>query len=161
MQGPGCLNYSLILRIADGEAFQSIAKTNCYVMTRHKEALQSLLGTAVEIEGFTDLAIGCSKFSGNAQRRGRRFVLFHGTFLLQFDLGLMAVFLPLPSRQPEYRKNRAHTEFLMNLNIGSDALKDAMVSTWGARERFTRRPWERIERLARDKYSADIWTSKF
>src|SRR6266487_4967712 len=41
VQGPGCLNYSLLLRITG--ALQSISETNCFVMQRNRDALQPLL----------------------------------------------------------------------------------------------------------------------
>ena len=55
-------------------------------MTTNRDALGQALGQAVEIEGHTDLAIDGVKFSGNAQRRRRDALLFHGTILLGFDL---------------------------------------------------------------------------
>src|SRR5712671_1514459 len=72
LQGPGCLNYSLVLRIAG--ALQSITQTNCFVMQRNREALQPLINGKVEVRGQSDLAIGDLKFSGNSQRRRREFL---------------------------------------------------------------------------------------
>jgi lipoate---protein ligase len=109
LQGPGCLNYTLVLKI--DEALRSITETNCLVMKRNAAALSALLGAAVTVEGFTDLALNNLKFSGNAQRRKRHFLLFHGTFLLDFDLELLEKLLLPPSKQPAYRRNRSHAEF--------------------------------------------------
>ena len=75
------------------------------------------LGAPVEWQGQTDLAIGGLKFSGNAQRRRRRFLIFHGSFLLHLDISLLEKALPLPSREPDYRADRSHTDFLMNLKL--------------------------------------------
>ena len=85
--------------------------------------LAALLCAPVEWRGQTDLAIGGLKFSGNAQRRRRRFLLFHGSFLLHLDLGLVEQALPLPSRQPDYRVNRSHADFLINLNVPAPTIK--------------------------------------
>ncbi len=61
LQGPGCLNYSVILRIPDSVSpaspLQSITGTNQFVMRRHQQALQSLLRATVEIQGHTDLTL--------------------------------------------------------------------------------------------------------
>ena len=38
LQGPGCLNYSLILQIADNEKTGNIGTTNCHVMTTNRDA---------------------------------------------------------------------------------------------------------------------------
>src|SRR5204863_6569004 len=101
LQGPGCLNYSLVLRLDSHPALHTVTGTNRFVMERNRAALESFLirGTPpqealfsksdignwkseIAVRGHTDLALGDHKFSGNAQRRRRRAVLFHGTFLL-------------------------------------------------------------------------------
>ncbi|MEI6785439.1 MAG: lipoate--protein ligase family protein, partial [Verrucomicrobiota bacterium] len=81
LQGPGVLNYSLILRLDDSGPCHSIPATNRFILDRHRDALAALIGVPVELRGQTDLAIGGLKFNGNAQRRRRRFLLFHGSFL--------------------------------------------------------------------------------
>src|SRR5262245_4070536 len=110
LQGPGCLNYSLILRIDDSGPLRSITKTNDFVLEHQRVALSSLPGLRVEKQGQTDLAIENLKFSGNAQRRKKHCLLYHGTFLLDFDIGLIEKTLKLPPKQPAYRKNRSHVE---------------------------------------------------
>ena len=89
LQGPGCLNYSLILRLEAAGPLQSISTTNTFILKRHQSALAALLQAPVEAQGHTDLAIGGLKFSGNAQRRTRHSVLFHGSFLLDLDIDLV------------------------------------------------------------------------
>ena len=132
VQGPGCLNYSLVLRLDHHSATASITQTNLWIMNRHAAALTELLGRPVRRRGDTDLAIGDRKFSGNAQRRGRQALLFHGTLLLEFDLGLAAALLPMPSRQPDYRVGRSHSDFVMNLGVSAGAVKAALGAAWEA-----------------------------
>jgi lipoate-protein ligase A len=131
VQGPGCLNYSLILRLDHHPATAGITQTNLWIMNRHAAALTEVLGQPVRRRGDTDLAIGDRKFSGNAQRRGRQALLFHGTFLLDLDLGLVAALLPMPSRQPDYRAARSHGDFVMNLGVSAGAVKAALAAVWG------------------------------
>lgn len=157
VQGPGCLNFSLILRIPDTGPLARITETNAYIMTRHRQALEPVFGSPIDIQGSSDLAIGTMKFSGNAQRRKRRHFLFHGTFLLDFDIPVLNRLLPLPSRQPEYRQNRAHTDFLTNVNAARSLVKETLTSLWGATETLDDLPLERIEALATDRYSSDEW----
>ena len=161
LQGPGCLNYSLVLKIQDASPLTGITETNAFIMQRHQEALQRILEVPVEIRGFTDLTLEMLKFSGNAQRRRQRFLLFHGTFLLDFDLSLMEKLLPLPSKQPSYRCNRSHADFLTNLNLPSPVLKEILRKTWNATETLEAIPCERIDRLVQQKYSTDEWNFKF
>ena len=87
LQGPGCLNYALALGIEGRPELETIPAANRHIMGRHRDALSAALGRKVEVRGVTDLAIDGKKFSGNAQRRKRRALIFHGAFLLEFDLG--------------------------------------------------------------------------
>jgi lipoate-protein ligase A len=157
LQGPGCLNYALILKIEDSPTLQTIPETNCFVMTRQKAALQTLLNDKVEIQGHTDLVVGDLKVSGNAQRRKREFLIFHGTFLLKFDLALMEKVLRKPSKEPAYRNNRSHGAFLANLLLSASQVKAAIQKTWGATKPLGKLP--RIEELAL-KYASRNWNFK-
>ena len=91
LQGPGCWNYALVLDIAADAALATVAGANGFILHRTAAALACLLGEPVERCGDTDLVWRGRKFSGNAQRRRRTHLLFHGTLLLGFDLAL-AVF---------------------------------------------------------------------
>lgn len=161
VQGPGCLNYTLALRRDHHAATASITGTNLWILNRHATALSALTGQPVRRRGDTDLALGGRKFSGNAQRRGRRALLFHGTFLLEFDLALVAALLPLPSRQPEYRGGRPHGEFLTNLHVPAAAVKAALRAVWGAREPAAEWPAARTAELAAAKYARPEWNFRF
>lgn len=161
LQGPGVLNYSLILRADDSGPCHSIPATNKFVLERHRDALAALMMAPVEWQGQTDLAVGGLKFAGNAQRRRRRFLLFHGSFLLHLDLGLLEKLLPLPSRQPAYRINRSHSDFLINLNVPDQAIRAALSKAWNATEPLAPLPFDQITFLAREKYGLDEWNFKF
>ena len=155
LQGPGCLNYALLLNTAGSSLFQSITRTNAFIMQRNAEALASVLGRAVQVEGFTDLAINAAKVSGNAQRRRRNWILFHGTFLLDFDASLMEALLRAPSKQPHYRQKRSHTEFLARIESQAAAIKTALRKCWGASEPLQDFPHALLKQLCNDKYSKD------
>ncbi len=159
LQGPGGLNYSLILKIDGNDALQNIAAANRHIMGRHRDALSALLGRPVRVQGHTDLSLAGQKFSGNAQRRKRHALIFHGTFLLRFDLSLMEKFLPMPSRQPDYREGRPHGLFLMNLPASAEAVKDALRQTWSAGTALDVLP--DYQRLVAEKYLRNDWNLKF
>lgn len=152
LQGPGCLNYSLILPITD-----QVSETNRSIMQRHAAAL----GNGVEVRGHSDLTLGDLKFSGNAQRRKRQYLLFHGSFLLNLDIERIERLLPMPPREPDYRHHRAHREFLMNVSLGGRKIQDALRQTWNAPEMLRDVPVERITALANGQYSSADWTFKF
>jgi lipoate-protein ligase A len=157
LQGAGCLNYSVILRIPEAGLLHSIKGTNTFVLERQCAALAPLLPSRPAIKGQTDLVLGDLKFSGNAQRRKREFLLFHGTFLLNFDLTLIGQCLRMPPKQPEYRKGRSHSDFLTNTDIDDDAIKQALRKEWSADDEFANPPLEEIKKLVETRYASEAW----
>ncbi|RPH29035.1 lipoate--protein ligase family protein, partial [bacterium] len=151
VQGPGCLDYALILRTSTAGPLSTIPGTNAYVMERQRRALDAITGGGVEVQGHTDLAINSLKFSGNSQRRKGRFLLFHGVFLLNFDIPLIARFLNHPSREPSYRKSRPHEQFLRNLDVAAAAVKQSVRDEWGVEETMEHVPGDRIAELVRTR----------
>jgi lipoate-protein ligase A len=130
-------------------------------MEQNRAAVQSVANAPISIQGHTDLAMNGLKFSGNSQRRRKRSLLFHGSLLLDFDLSLVSELLPMPSAQPDYRQNRAHEKFLTNLNANPEIIRQALRRAWNAEEIFQNTPLEKIELLAREKYSSAEWNRRF
>jgi lipoate-protein ligase A len=178
VQGPGCLNYTLVLPITRDGPLHSIPVANQFIMRRNRAAIDSVgrvtpcaphdggqrtarPTNAIAIRGHTDLAIGEKKFSGNSQRRRKHFLLFHGTFLLNFDLTLIGDLLRMPSKEPHYRESRKHSDFLANINVSSKDVKAAMRKTWSADTPLDNPPLEKIKALARERYSTNEWNFKF
>lgn len=159
LQGMGCLNYSLLLKIDGKKEFENITSATCFIMKRHAEAI----APEVKVQGISDLTLNGLKFSGNAQRRKRSAFLFHGTFLLNFDLSKIESVLSMPSRRPEYRKDRPHSQFLTNLDISAENIKKTLVKTWAASKPFDTAgiPLEQIRKLVLEKYSQRDWNYKF
>jgi len=157
LQGPGCINYSLILRIQEAGPLQSIPSTNAFILKRHQATFAALLKTPVEIAGQTDLAIGGLKISGNAQRRRKHSLIFHGTLLLDLDISLVEKTLAFPSKHPAYRLNRSHSDFLLNLKLPSSTIQSALIKCWDANERLSNIPLGQIKTLAREKYRNLEW----
>jgi len=148
------------LRAYEGRLCHSFDRITV-VSQEDRAALESVVNRPVAVRGHTDLTVGDRKFSGNSQRRKKHFLLFHGTFLLNFDLLLVSELLPMPSKQPDYREHRAHTEFLTNLNVPANEVKAALRQTWKAEEPLDNPPLEKITALARDKYATREWNFKF
>jgi lipoate---protein ligase len=158
LQGPGCLNYALVLRITDNSPLRTIGQSNKFIMERNRAAIESpFRKSEILVAGFTDLVVGGRKFSGNSQRRRKNSLLFHGTFLLNFDLPFIGELLQMPSKQPDYRRDRSHDEFLTNLKISADQLENALAKTWGAIEKSSDFPKQETHRLAAEKYSTTRW----
>jgi len=171
LQGPGVLNYSLVLRAEEGTPLASITGANQFIMERNAEALTKLLnperGTRnaeqkVEVQGHTDLAIAGKKFSGNAQRRKRTHLLFHGSILLKVDLSLIEEILPFPSLQPDYRQSRSHGEFLTQYPSSAEPVRKHLVDAWSAsfadfQKVAKGKPFLERQRLLVEKYLSNDW----
>jgi lipoate-protein ligase A len=155
------LNYSLILRIEDSAALTGITRTHEYIMGRNREALMSLLGPDLLVQGHTDPTRNGLKFSGNAQKRKLKALLFHGTFLLGLDSGMVEQTLRMPSKEPGYRASRSHRDFIINLEVSASQVEDSLARAWGAHELLTEVPSETILRLVREKYACSEWNWKF
>jgi len=156
--GPGCLNYSLCLRIDESET-ATVTGANRKVMERHRQLFQKALSREIRIQGHTDLTADDLKFSGNAQRRRRSFLLFHGTFLLGMNLAAMSGILKMPGQQPGYRRGRPHQDFLTNAEVPADEVRSLLQQHWQASTRLMNPP--EVGNLVTTKYSRDDWNRKF
>jgi len=161
LQGPGCLNYTLVLGNERPGSFGDVGQSYHRVLDKHRELIARLTSEPVEFQGTSDLAIAGRKFSGNSQHRKQRTTVFHGTFLLNLDLSLIEACLPMPSRQPAYRQGRAHESFLRNLRVDPARVKQALKEVWQADDPYERVPSERIEALMEARYDRDEWNNKF
>jgi lipoate-protein ligase A len=174
LQGPGVLNYSLVLRAEPGSPLAGIHEANRFIMERNAAALTALLNAEpktrnaelrVDVQGHTDLAIAGRKFSGNAQRRKRTHLLFHGAILLNLDLDTLDAVLPMPSLQPDYREGRSHRDFLTQLRLPVAAVKRALCQAWAVAE-YTNLGslltyWRSaVQRLVAEKYSRTDWNCR-
>ena len=121
LQGPGCFNYSFILPMSYAKELESLTNTTTFILQLVKKTLSKALNN-IELKGISDLTINDVKFSGNAQRRLKKAILFHGTILYNFDLELISNYLKEPPIQPEYRKNRPHRSFIQNITITKQEL---------------------------------------
>jgi lipoate-protein ligase A len=160
LQAPGVLNYCLILR-AEVSPCQTITATNQFVLKRLQSAMSTFLKKPAEVRGQSDLALAGLKFCGNSQRRKKRFLIFHGSFLLYLDFALVERTLPMPSKQPDYRLNRSHSEFLLNLEVPASQVKEALRKAWDAQAQMPEVPSKQIAALVDEKYSRREWNHKF
>ena len=133
--GPGCLNYAVAMPLVSQPRLGEVLASFQLVLGRIAAAL-GIPGLA--IEGRTDLTLAGKKVSGNAQRRGRHALLQHGTLLYDFDPALAARYLKQPARQPAYRGNRAHSEFMGNLPFDRERLEACLVTAFSGLVSSTR-----------------------
>jgi lipoate-protein ligase A len=160
--GPGTLNMTVVLPETAAPGLTAVDRTQGYVLGRTARAIRAQ-GPDVELLGLGDLTIGRRKFSGSAQRRLRTHFLVHATFLCGFPLDRVDRYLRLPVRQPAYRENRAHREFLVNLDLPRPTLAEAIRSAWLPAGRAWQRaaiPDDLVRELVRTRFADRAWIER-
>lgn len=158
--GAGCLLFSLILRQDRHPALADVRGSYHYILGCLSRALAPL-ADGVRHLGISDLAVADRKFSGNAQQRKRHGLLHHGTILVSFDLDLIGLYLQHPSRQPEYRAQRAHGEFVANFPASTIDLKRRLQLAWQAQPGEMTLPLDLVRTLVQEKYGQKSWIRRW
>lgn len=159
--GPGCLMWSVIAPLP--ETAPGIDSIHAAMLDPLCAALTAA-GRPVLRRGASDIAIDVDgmerKVSGNALRIRRGAVLYHGTLLDRFDIGLISRVLRHPPREPGYRAQRPHEAFLANLRLGREPLEAVVRRAFAADD--VRRDWpqDRVTTLVRDRYLDAAWTHR-
>jgi lipoate---protein ligase len=174
VQAQGCLNYAVTLRAGENGPLGSITGANRWIMERQRRVIEHALRSAgaqhpagpclagaVEVCGDTDLAVRGRKCSGNAQRRKRQSLLFHGSILWGLDFALVGQCLRGPSRQPAYRDHRSHEDFMTNLPVSPAGLKESLRTIWEAEEPLETWPEAETAGLADEKYTSAQWNLRW
>ena len=161
LQGPGCLNYALVIKNERSGIYGDVADAYKRVLQRHQRLCERLISEAVKVEGNSDLVVGGRKISGNAQHRKHHYSLVHGSFLLNFDLALIETCLHMPSRQPSYRQSRSHQSFLKNIFVDSGSVREGLKKEWQVDAELQEVPYKRIDELVSKRYSRSDWNQKF
>ena len=157
--GPGCLMYSLLLSYEQRPDLRHIDRTHDFVLGRIAAAFVPRL-KSVAHRGTSDLALGPQKFSGNSLRCKRDWMLYHGTLLYDFPLALIGELLAMPPRQPEYRQRRNHDQFVTNLPLGREELRQLLIDAFDAREEAGDWPRGRVQRLVGERFGNAEWTAQ-
>lgn len=168
--GPGCLMWSVITPHPAG--VPSIEAVHAAMLEPLASSLNEALSPVakhagrVARRGTSDLVVSTSsdaperKVSGNALRVRRNGVLYHGTLLDCFDLGLVGKVLRHPPREPDYRSFRSHEDFLANLQLGRAALERTVRSSFNATLTHGDWPRDRVARLVTERYGTREWTGR-
>jgi len=122
--GPGCLNYSLVFSFELRPRWRDVRRSVREILSRMSGAL------GAEVCEPSDLVCAGQKVSGNSQRRTARAVLHHGTLLYDFNAELAGRYLLEPKRQPAYRRERTHAQFLGNLPFSAHEIEQRVAEAW-------------------------------
>jgi len=163
--GPCCLMYAVVLDFETHPRLRAIDLAHEYVLQRMANILAPLL-PGISAAGISDLVIqpqtenstqniapAPQKFSGNALRIKRNHFLYHGTLLYNFDLNQLGKLLGNATRQPDYRDERSHTDFVANLPLQLGVLKAALIRGWDAHHVLQSWPQQRVADLTKNRYA--------
>ena len=158
--GPGCVMWSVITPFQNVPPLEAIHAS----MLDPLAAALSAAGREVVREGTSDLVVKgagrAKKISGNALRVRRQSVLYHGTLLDEYPLELVGQLLRHPPREPEYRHQRTHSEFLTNLSLGREQIDKAVRNAFSADCNRTTWPQRQTQQLVESRYGKTSWTER-
>jgi len=159
--GPGCLMYAVVLGFETHPHLRAVDLAHRHVLERMVSALAPLLPD-ISAAGISDLAIRSpleaatqtvsQKFSGNALRIKRNHFLYHGTLLYDFDINRLRQLLGSATREPDYRDERSHADFVANLPLRREELAAALIEGWNAQRALPSWPRKRVADLVRSRY---------
>lgn len=85
---------------------------------------QALINTMAELDpklnalgqsGYSDIVWGDKKVGGTSLFRSRHYLLYQASVLYNLDVRAISTYLAHPSKEPDYRQNRRHEDFLIGL----------------------------------------------
>jgi lipoate-protein ligase A len=79
------------------------------------DALTDLGVRGLGTKGISDITIGNRKILGSSMHRRERRLVYHAVLNIGEDPGLFERYLRHPRREPKYRRNRSHSEFVTSL----------------------------------------------
>lgn len=111
---PGCVVVSIGCWVKDqfnnSRYFKSINHALITALSKEWPAMQAL-GQA----GISDIVFGEKKVAGTSLFRSRNYLLYQASILVDLDVQLMGKLLRHPTREPDYRRGRPHSDFLTGL----------------------------------------------
>ena len=157
VQGPGCLNYTLVLSKALRPEIHSIQGSYQYIFDK---MIDSFNLDGFGQKGVSDLALGERKVSGNAQRRQKDYILHHGTLLYDADLPQFSRYIHEPEDRPDYRGDRDHRSFIRNLPLNRLELVHSICRALGddlPDNKLGQAQLQQTLQLADEKYDTHEW----
>jgi lipoate-protein ligase A len=111
---PGCVVVSIGCWVKDqfsnSRYFKDINHALILALGRQWPALQQLAQA-----GISDIVFGEKKVAGTSLFRSRNYLLYQASILVDLDIELVGGLLRHPTREPDYRRGRAHADFLAGL----------------------------------------------
>jgi len=95
------------------------------------DSLKSLGIKNLNYRGISDIAINDVKILGSALYQNKDVVFYHAVLNVSESIELIEKYIKHPNREPDYRKNRSHKDFVTSLakenySIDIDKIKNAL-----------------------------------
>jgi len=116
LHGPRNLNLSFFLPFNYHPQLKNLKDSYLLILSWVKDALLQSHGLDLQTRGSCDLVYNDRKISGTAQARKRFGLLHHMTLLLDVDYDNLNRYLKEPLKQPDYRQQRSHRDFVIGLH---------------------------------------------
>ena len=110
--GPGCLILTFAFYAKDifGNSKYFNMINNLWI-----EALSQHLPVTLTQNGISDICYQQKKVAGTSIFRKKHLLVYQGSILVNPNLNLISQLLSHPSKEPDYRKGRPHSDFLTTL----------------------------------------------
>jgi lipoate-protein ligase A len=125
---PGVLCWTIAFTSKQSESpYYFFKKINAYLA----EQLQQLGITGVQSAGISDLAVAGKKILGCSMYKSRQRFLYQGSLLVNPDPDPIARYLQHPSKEPDYRQGRDHSDFITSLcALGYHLKAEQLAEKW-------------------------------
>lgn len=164
LHGPENINLSFFLPFHLNSELKNLKSSYTIILNWVIEALNKSNNLQLNINGSCDLVYQEKKVSGTAQARKRHGILHHMTLLLHADYSGMQHYLKEPSKRPDYRSERTHSDFVIglgdiqpNFNLQSFIQSLKTVLNIQRSLSLTALQEEKALLLRKNKYSQDNW----
>jgi lipoate---protein ligase len=98
--------------------FEEMVRSRDFFMEVNGMILDLLAGLGVKnygTRGISDITIGHRKILGSSMHRRENRLVYHAVLNIAEDPSIFERYLRHPSREPDYRRNRPHGEFVTSL----------------------------------------------
>jgi lipoate-protein ligase A len=93
------------------------------------EGLETLGVENVYYKGISDIAIGEKKILGSSIYRKRQMLFYHAVLNVSEPIETIELYIKHPTKEPDYRKGRKHSEFVTSLHEAGYPLKFRQIKS--------------------------------
>ncbi len=166
VQGPEVQNVSFYLPADAADKLGGMRRAQEYMAQLVLGLLESL-AVAASFHAPADIACGGRKLVGSAIWRVSAGLLYQASLIIEPLVSMAERYLAQPKRQPDYRRDRQHADFMTSLEECGVKLTGtelaARARRWfgnGENIEPTREVLQRTDELARERYGNDEWNHR-